>query len=504
MPLDITLEQAPELENPAVVAHLVKSAWERGVLRYKLHSTQLKMLEAYEQSSSRKFYLLCSRRLGKSYLLLTLAFEQALKKPNARVLFLAPHGRHAASIATDLASDILSDCPAAFRPTYQSQMHTFTFPHNGSIIRMMGVNNEAHGDLRGGANDLVLVDEAGLVDNLKMVVSDVITPTLMTTGGRAILATTPPLTPSHDSVMIYHDLAAKGAAVKFTIADSPHVSQATKIEYLIDAGEAPERAEGVLSGTLEAESTTTQREYLCQIVTDANRMVLPEFIRARKEIVKPVSHTEFFDAYVSMDPGMADGTGILFAWYDFLAGVIVVEDELLLNQANTSEIAKAIKEKEALRWPGRTPFMRVSDVDLRLIADLAQMHELSFNKTKKEDSIGAINLLRTDIQSHRLIIDPRCVQLIRQIEGCIWNTKSTDFARGGETSPDKHWDLVAALKYLVRSVVRNRNPYPDHYYAVGGRLGPPAGSWLSPKSHRVRPSLYDDTPLGRKLAKRPR
>jgi hypothetical protein len=175
----------------------------------------------------------------------------------------------------------------------------------------------------------------------------------------------------------------------------------------------------------------------------------------------------------------------------------------LLQHPNTNDIAQAIKTKEAALWKYKPPHLRVSDVDLRLIADLQAMHRLTFQKTRKENSLGAVNLMRNMLQAHEILINPRCVNLIRQCQNAIWNTKATDFARPEqENSIDGHYDLVAALKYMVRNVNRNRNPYPDYWFQIGGPAGPVSGTYVPRRaSRRERPNLYGTTPLGRKLAK---
>ncbi len=494
----------PAVIDPAL-RQVASSLWRRGELGYKLDRTQKKIADALLASSRRKFFLLCSRRLGKSYMLLSLAFGLAIRKPGARILFLAPTGKLAAEIATDLAVQLLADCPADLRPEYYAQSKEFHFKRSGSILRLKGVNGERASDLRGLAQDLIILDECGIMDSLESVVSSVCMPMTMTTGGQILLATTPPESPGHDSVAIYEDLAGAGAAVRFTLADSDtdRVSFETKCEFLCEAGEDPDHVADILRGTREAQTTTALREYFCQFVTDASKAVVPEFTSvAQREIVREHARPEFFDAFTGIDPGMEDRTGILYGYWDFLASKIVIEDESLLHRANTKVIADCVRGKELELWPGREPRTRVSDVDKRLISDLAQLHGIKFRAARKEDSLGAVNLMRNDVHSRTLVINPRCVHLIRQLRNATWNNAASDFARAGERSMDGHYDLLAALKYITRTIDRTRNPYPENYYAIGGRLGPAMGSQYSIKRRaRNELGLYPNTPLGRKLAK---
>lgn len=494
----------PEDVKQSTLRQVKHALWRRGDLSYLLHATQQKMVAAMNANTkSRTFFVLCSRRLGKSYLMVVKAIEACLKTPGARVLYLAPFAKDANEIAVDLAGKILQEAPKECKPEYRGQTRELVFP-NESLIRIKGVNGEHAQFLRGGAADLVILDECGIMDDLQHVLSDVVLPMTMTTNGKVILATTPSRSPAHEAFGIYERLAGQNATVKFTIRDAPHVDDITKAEYLVAAGESIDRVMDVLAGTKQPETTTAKREYFCEWVTDASSAVVPEFTKEKQvEIVKNVPQPPYFDAYVAMDPGFQDRTGILFGYWDFLGARLVIQDEILLHRANTQDIAQAIHEKEEKLWgTDRKPYMRVSDVDLRLISDLWNMHQLQFAPTRKEDSLGAINVLRNMVQTSQLVIYPHCVHLIRQLEHATWNRKATDFIRGGDV--DGHFDLVAALKYMTRNINRQRNPYPNNYYVPGGAGGTPLNAYFSPKRQQANKSqrmgLFSDTPFGRRLA----
>jgi hypothetical protein len=495
-----SVDELDPATREATYREVTRVLWKQGSLRYKLHETQCKIYDALQASSEKEFYLLCSRRLGKTYMLMCLAFELAIRKPGSRILFLAPYAKDAEIIATDMAATLLQDCPADLKPKYNSQLKTFTFEHTGSLIRLKGVNSEAAQFLRGGAADLVILDECGIMDDLQHVLDSVVAPMTLTTKGRILLATTPPRSPGHDSKGIYEKLAGKSATAVFTIRDAPHISYEDKVKELERLGEATERIPGILAGELAAETTSAQREFFCKFVTDANTAVIPEWNEARrKKIVIPTKRPAYFDAYVSIDPGFNDRTGILYGYWDFSDGKLVIEDESLLHKASTWDIAEEILKKEYELWSDKKPFLRVSDVDPRLVADLWERHQIGVMATEKQDSLGAINLVRNMVKSDELRISSKCVHLPRQIENATWNTKATDFERAGESSPDGHYDLLAALKYLCRNINRHRNPYPDGY----GRVSSPH-QHISPRkrfwSQARKLGLLDDTPYGRRKA----
>lgn len=494
---------SPSPDELAALKRLaINEAWRRGDLRYKLHDTQLAIHAAIAAHTGRRFYVCCSRRLGKSHLLLTMAFEQALRTPNSRVLYLAPWSKDAAEIATDLAVTIASDAPDDYRPEYRAQSREFAF-RNGSLIRLKGTNGEHAQYLRGGATHLVILDECGLMDDLLHVANEVVMPMTMTTRGRMIFATTPARTPGHESKQLYDECAREGALSEFTLLDAPetHITQDDKAVYLRAAGEAEADIPDILARKKFPKSNTAQREYFCRWVTEAGLAVVPEFTpEAKAEIVRKHPTPPFRDLYVAMDPGMKDKTGILFGYWDFVAHRLVIEDELVLSQAITPEIARAIYQKETQLWHGAAPYLRIADIELRLIADLHRLHGLSFAAADKRDSESAIAEMRRFVQQRLIVIDPRCTTLIRQLENATWNKKLTDMER--DRSPqqlDGHYDLVAALKYLVRHINHVRNPYPDHYHE------PSRDVWVSPKrAKKPDYGLRVNTPVARKLQKRGR
>ena len=101
---------SPEDIQRELAKRAATALWARGNLTYKLDETQRRIKAALSSTKERKFFLLCSRRLGKSFTLVLEAFETALKKPLSRVLYLAPTGKDAADIVTvELVSPVRAD-----------------------------------------------------------------------------------------------------------------------------------------------------------------------------------------------------------------------------------------------------------------------------------------------------------------------------------------------------------------------------------------------------------
>lgn len=417
--------------------------WQRGVLSWKLHETTLSMYNAYHNCDSVLFVINCSRRTGKTYLLCLLAIEYALKNPRSNIIFVAPTAVMVKTIITPLMREILSDCPKSIMPGWKAQDKCYMFK-NGSELHIAGTDNERAELIRGQTSNLILIDEAREIDRLQYIVTDILIPTTMTTSGRIIIASTPPSSFSHDFVSYVERAKITGSYIHKNILDNPMLTDEQKQKYIDELG--------------GRDSTACRRELFAEIITDPTVAVIPEFTEEKEKLlVKETVRPPYFDAYVGLDVGFNDNSGVLFAYWDFIEASLVIEDELLLNRMTTLDLATKIKEKETLLWLTKAPYSRISDTDLIVIADLSRLHGLIFTPTRKDNKEAAINNLRMLIGSNKLIIHPRCKNLIAQLHGAIWNKNKTDFIR---TTQDGHFDLVSALIYMSRNIHRNKNPFP--------------------------------------------
>lgn len=433
------------------------------------------------------------------------AFEVALRIPGARVLYLAPHAKNAKEIVTDQLPRFLSDCPAQFRPKPNAQSGELLF-HNGSIIRFKGVNSEKAEDLRGSFAHLVVLDEAGSMDNLKYVLDSVARPMTSTTKGLILLLTTPPNVPEHDSAEIYDALVPEGAVFNVTLAEAenPELDYEEKVLMLKDAGEREEDIPRILNSEILPRTVTARREYFCAWEADAGQTMFPEYADAAPKIcIDPGPPPPFRDCYVAADWGYSDASGLLFAYWDLKREAIVIEDEWLEPGAGIQRIAEVITTKERALWTPDNDVQRVCDIDPRLQADLNELYDIRFVSADKKDKPANVELTRSYIRRGQLIIPPHCKKLDRQLRNAMWDRRGKDFQRQdtNHDDPDKrdyHFDLASACVYLVRFVHsrRKKNPYPRIYPE------PKPGAYISPKhwsKQKPKATWYDDTPLARRL-----
>ena len=98
----------------------IDKLWEMGELTWLLTDVQKDMKKNIMNDSTRTSVVVCSRRLGKTFMLVTLALEQCLKAPNSIVKFLLPKQKDAKTIIQPLMREITATCPQRLISSYLS------------------------------------------------------------------------------------------------------------------------------------------------------------------------------------------------------------------------------------------------------------------------------------------------------------------------------------------------------------------------------------------------
>jgi hypothetical protein len=441
-----------------------EALWEQGVLDWKLSEPQRIIKKGILEDFNKVSVVLCSRRLGKTYLLCTLAIETCLRKPFAVVKYAFPKQNMAKKNLFPVMRKILDDCPTHLKPQYISSEKVFRFP-NGSEIQISGTDNGGFDNLRGGDADFCAVDEAGFCDDLTYGIRSVLGPTVKLTKGRIVMVSTPSRSESHEFIQDWVlKYMIEDRIRVYTIYDNPQFNA----EAIKEAEE--EYPDGV-------KDPMFRREYLCEIIRDAGKTILPSFNNENERIIvtDQFEMPVFCDKYVSMDIGGSDLTAVLFGFYDYLNATLVIQDEFICDgTTNTEILAENIRRIEAELWTNPIdrsvlqPYLRVSDNNNKiLLTDLQKLHGLTFTTSKKDKREAAINALDVAIGQHKLIIHPKCKTLLYHLKFAEWNNARTDFKRLKDSPTGKirggHADGLPALLYMHRSVVKSHNPYPQNY-----------------------------------------
>lgn len=442
--------------------------WRMGNLEWKLKGIQKEMRDAVYSSKGKKTVFLCARRLGKSFTMMLIAVEYCVKNPNTIVKVLFPKKKDAKQVVREQMKEILKDCPDDLRPDWKEQDKIFFFP-NGSEIQMAGTDGGSAESIRGGSCHLAILDEAGFQDyhEFEYIIQSIIMPTLLTTKGKMILASTPSKEIDHPFMLNYVLPARRdGSLIEYDIYANPLIKD-EDIEEIADEFPGGKQDENFL------------REFMLISDIKSDDIVVPEFDKQlKKDVVQRVDRPVYYDAYVSGDPAAVDLTAILFAYTDYMNNRVVICDELILGgrgeRITTQHIVDGIVRKEKLNFShpltGETakPHMRIMDNNNKiLIHDLHKEHGMDFIPTAKDNKQGQVNKLRMMLTQGQIIIDPKCENLIYHLEAARWNKHKTKFEhlKGVKERGLKpnHCDALDALIYLARNVDLQRNPYPTDY-----------------------------------------
>lgn len=406
------------------------------------------------------------RRWGKSHRYCVKACEMAQSGPRKRIPYAAMSAVSLRQFVLPIMRKVIETAP----PGLVELVGTEVRFSNGSVIVLQGCEDRVKADrLRGPEAHLAIVDEAGFLPSaiLEYVVGSVLPWQLVTTDGMMMVGSSPPETPDHEFARLVAEAEAVGAYFHATIYDAPQVT----------ADAIAKVAAGMVGGI---ESVQFRREALAEFLVDPVRAIVPEFSEHISlderhaadpkwlPVVREVERPTHFHTYIVGDLGYVDLTAVLFAYWLFTEGVLVVEDEVITERATSDVIQQTTAEREAALWPDGSGRVgdptRAIDAPRITVADISRLQDKG-DPTAEDSWMPAwtgnldagVNALRLEVAARRLVIHPRCVTLIRHLKSGIWNERRTSFER----SPGMgHFDAVAAAVYLVRTVDKQRNPYP--------------------------------------------
>lgn len=483
----MTLTQAFDRKQKKDLAEGIRhSLWHRGYLRHILLPKQKEVYDFFRDTQQPQTVFNCCRQFGKSVLLLTLAFEQCLQQDNQVVLFVAPTNKQASEIVKQKVKDILKHKPRDARIKTTTNPAEIHFP-NGSRIIVTGVEVDDGDRARGTSANLVIMDEASYMSNLAELIDYTIAPMTSRTGGRIIISSTPPSTQAHDFPQLVNRARAQKAYIERNIYQSDRTEE--EIQREIDRYSIIDAVGNVL--TPGTETPSFQVEYMCQMVTDKSRLIIPEWATVRDYCIQEPERPEHYHTYVIADWGFKDKTGILFGYYDFRNSRIIVEDEILVDNMISTEIADLIQDRMAELYPGKDPdeIFYYCDHDYNIMGEIRKKTGIEFRLVNKRVStsvkeMGApnnnfrdasVNDLRAQFQQSSVVIHPRCIELIYQLDNGIWELDKHTKERKGFIRSEQlgHCDLLASLIYMNWSVKWQDNPYPPERLSVQRAFIPP-------------------------------
>lgn len=419
--------------------------WYRSDLGYLLHAGQKIIDNTFKGVRGQLFVANISRQWGKSFWAVSKCVQLALSKPKTRIKYGTAFQTDLVEFILPTFDAVLQDCPESLKPKYKVQGSKWIFA-NGSEIKLIGLDKSPN-SLRGNVIDMIVIDEAGFVDNLSYIYSSIIVPaTLHRPNCKIVFISTPPATPAHPFGDFIQMADSQNSYVKLDIYTNPRI---TKDDI--------ERMAAAMGGE---DSTTFRRECLCELVLDDDLALIKDW---KDDYIQDLEKDQYFHhyhKYVGMDLGRKDHTALIFGYYDFKKAALIIEDELTMYGPSwtTITLKDAILAKEKELWGESKPFRRVSDNNNpHLIQDLNSLHDVHFMETTKESLEAMINEVRIMVGNGQIIVHPKCKMLIGCLRYGIWDKNRKQFARNKVYG---HYDHLAALIYLVRNLAKHTNPIP--------------------------------------------
>lgn len=447
---------------------IARIAWTTGELGYRLRNIQKKIRQEWinAKPTSQKYYIECTRRLGKSTFLLLLLAEFCIKHPGSKAGFYAPVKEGLKDYIIPIIKKAFADCPDDLQPTLDSHL-TLSFP-NGSSVIFRGSNNQQHRVRRGNDLQIAAIDEARDVDDLDNLIDSVVIPSLFTTSGRLLISSTPADTEDHPLHAIKQAAEAQGWMSHYTIYDANRYD--------------PEDFPLARIAAWEKETTDKvawDREYMAKWVKDPSKIIVPEWNISYAIVPERDEYFKFYHKYVAMDLGVRDKTAAIFGYYDFRQAKLIVEAEFAIKDSDvrTDKIAELIKSAEVRlayqtlhdkksdvykqMQPSEKVYRRVADNNNPLLVnDLNSLYELDFFGTRKDELPAMINLTREWVKDGRILVSYHCKELVGCLNNAIWDKNKKELARSKVYG---HFDALMALVYLVRNIDTTTNPIPKFY-----------------------------------------
>jgi hypothetical protein len=449
--------------------------WKRGALHWILYPHQLlvynkvREILASDDPSMNSYVIDCARQFGKSFIMFLISVEECLRRPNITVVYVGPLKSQVNEIINgNTFGTMFATCPPDLTPKYDAS--TLAFP-NGSRIRLAGTDQKNYTNLRGGAAHLVILDEAGFMSDLETGVLPTVEPMTKTTGGKVIFASTPPDTLDHDYIQILRDHDEAGLISTFTIWDDKSLTEM--------------QLQKIINQCRGRETTKFKREYECQRIVESSLQVVPELTEEKgKQLSINFDYRgdpllKYYHRYIVVDTGVRDKTAVIFAHYNYRNKKAVIEATLDLqgSEYNTAKLADMIEKKRDLLWDkdftGELRYIADSN-NLIVINDLNIIYKLPFIGTNKGRLDEMVQKVRDWVYDNRILFTPDAADALNCTKFAIWSKSRTEFARSAKWG---HYDLVAAITYLIRNINEYKDPLPvnspDRYNTFTPHVTPP-------------------------------
>ena len=356
-------------------------------MNWKIDNTRKSIL----QDNSRYKVLVCGRRWGKTYFSLIWLLSQELKPFEKRWL-IYPTYRQAKMVAWGILKKIFRE-----RNVSINQSDLSVTLSNGAVIELKGADKED--SLRGVSLSACVLDEYAYMK--PNVWGEIVQPMLAESGGPALFIGTPTGIQNH-----FYDMFVKG--------QSDNTDYKSWQFTTIEGGFIPKEEIETAQRNLDPQSF--RQEYLASFETAANRCAY-NFNRKTHCKEMEVSTRRFWGIDFGVSSYM---TAVLMC--EYVDGTIYVYDEIGLQNSNTFELSKMMKQKapDIPCYPDPAGKARTSNStksDHRILQDAGfTVISRKANPTQK-DRLNSLNkMLENAKGEHKFFINPKCEKTIRDLE----------------------------------------------------------------------------------------
>lgn len=385
----------------------------------QLNRPQIALINAVNDPKYRFICAALSRRLGKTYISNIIGQLVSLV-PGCNVLIMSPNFS-LSSISFELQRKLIKNFDLEVeRDNLKDKVITLAI---GSEIRMGSVTTVDSSV--GRSYDLIIFDEAALSALGEEAFNVSLRPTLDRPNAKAIFISTPRGKLNWFSTFFnrgYSDLYPEWISIKADWTENTRMSP---------------------SDVAEAKNSMSRAEFEQEYM--ANFSVYEgQIYEVEEEYIVEYETGDGDEAIAGLDPGYKDPTAFVVIVYRPSVDKFHIVDEYLESEAKTPE--HAAKFKELIEKWNIDPIF-IDSAAAQFAADLAYVYDIPTIKAKKEVLPG-IAYVQSLFQTGRLLVDPRCKQILAALDQYQWDERET---LTKEKPEHKYSHLPDAIRYALHT-----------------------------------------------------
>lgn len=371
--------------------------------------------------------LWCTRRAAKSYTAGLYMVMEALRHAGANILFV---GLTRASAKGIVWKDILVDINRRYKlgAVFNKSELTMTFPHNGSVISVTGVDVEETEMLKllGKKYRLACIDEASMYTiDTRSLVYTVLGPAMLDPAANDNEQGTICMfgTSSNFPRGLFYDVTTgvePGWSLHtWSALDNPHVRENFQQGLDTIARDRP----------LYMETPQFKQHYLNQWVVDENKLVYKLELPRNIYNQTPSALSPAGWSYVlGVDTGWEDDNAFVLCAYHENDPHLYVVKTYNKNHMTFDQVIAKIQEFQ--RDPVMAPNKVIIDgANKQGVESMRVRSTIPFEYADKQGKVDFIEMLNGDLVQGKVLVHADCRELIQEMKGLIWKSDPRDSSK---------------------------------------------------------------------------